>query len=156
MASPLPLPVPVVETAPAALAQHATAVLLLHPLISLQHVPDTQAGVKLAASALPELKVAVTPMLNSTTPTALMMLASGKSIASTGVNAMEVLLHALLMPTLLAPRRYGHGVETHGNTGPLAASVDAALKLLKLLSFFRKLLPSSDSFLSNNQYQTHF
>ena len=133
MVSLLLLPALVVETAPVALAQLATAVLLLLQLILLLHALDTQAGVKLAASALLKLKVAETPMLNSITPTVLMMLVSGKLTVLTGLNAMEVLLLAQLMPTLLAPRRCGHGVETHGNTGPPAGNAVAAQRLLRLL-----------------------
>jgi hypothetical protein len=130
---------PVVETAQVALAPHATAEPHLLRLILLLHAPDIPAGVNLAVSALPELKAVVTLTLNSTTPMALMMLAFGRSIALTGVSATVVLLHAQLMPTLLAPRRSGHGEETPGNIGPPVESVAAAQELLKQPSFSKRV-----------------
>jgi hypothetical protein len=103
--------------------------------------------VVLLLPALPELKAVVTLTLICTTPMALMMLAFGRLIALTGVSATVVLLHAQLMPTLLAPRRCLHGVETHGNTGPPVANAAAAQRLLRLLSSSpRLLLLLSDSY----------
>ena len=134
MALPLPQPAPAVETAPVALAQLAAAEQVLLKLILLLLAQDTAAGVRLAASALPELRVVETQTLNSTTTTAPTMLVCGKLTAATGVSAAVVLHHAHLMPTLHAPRRCGHGVETHGNTGPPAENAAAAQRLLRLLS----------------------
>jgi hypothetical protein len=60
---------------------------------------------------------------------------------------MVVLPPAQLMPTLHAPRRCGHGVETHGNTGRPAENAAAAQRLLRLLSSSpRLLLLLSDSY----------
>ncbi len=69
------------EIAPAALAPLATAEPLLPPQILPLLAQDTQDGVRLAASALLELRVVEIHTLNSTILMDLMMLASGRLTA---------------------------------------------------------------------------
>ncbi len=73
-------------------------------------------------------------MLSFTTPTALTMSVSGKSIASTGMSAMGAKLHVTSHLILLVPRRSGLGEATPGNTGQLAQLVAAAHLKKRLLS----------------------
>ncbi len=72
--------------------------------------------------------------LSFTTPTALIMLVSGKSIASTGTCATVVKLRVTSHPILLEPRISGHGHATPGNTSLIAQLVVAAHLRRKHLS----------------------
>ena len=119
-------------TALQAPAQLATAAQPRALLTSRLPVLATPAGVSPAASALPMLRVVEMDTLSFTTPTALMMSVCGRSTALTGLSAVVVPHHATLMLTSHALRRYGHGVETLGNTGPHAESADAAAELKRL------------------------
>ena len=69
-----------------------------------------------------------------------MMLDSGKSMTPTGPLVVEVAHHVTSALTLDAPRKYGDGEATHGNSGQPVADVDAAARLRKISSLKLKIV----------------
>ena len=75
------------------------------------------AGTRIAANALFPTKAEEMPTHSTTTLTLPLMLDSGKSTLSTGVNAAEEVLPVIQTPTSTVPSRYMDGEVTHGSSG---------------------------------------
>ena len=132
-----------VETAPVepalpAIAEHPKLLTML-----LMPVLNTPAGVKAAANALPTTKVVETSTPNSTTPTVLTMLVSGKSTHKTGHSAVVEKPPAMRPQISPVPRKFGVGEATPGNIGPPVVLAAAAEK--HDLKFFIKNYRSKPS-----------